>query len=263
MRAKPKKRLGQNFLFDRNVLNKITSALDLRACDVVLEIGAGRGELTALIAPRVAKVLAVEIDPELVPQLADNLKIYPNARVINADILKLDLKKQIHAAGRKIKVIGNIPYYISSPIMAHLFKYHQLINSVYITVQKEFAVRVVAQAGSKDYGSLSCWTQFFSEPKILFNISKNCFFPRPKVDSTLVCLRFRNRSLLAADKERQFFKITRGAFNQRRKTLRNSLKAVVSGTALKTFFKKHSMDPDIRPEKLTLRDFINLTKYIK
>ncbi|MDP2906220.1 MAG: 16S rRNA (adenine(1518)-N(6)/adenine(1519)-N(6))-dimethyltransferase RsmA [Candidatus Omnitrophota bacterium] len=263
MRSKPKKRLGQNFLLDRNILNKIVAALDLRAQDVVLEIGAGRGELTALIAPRVSKVLAVEIDAELVPELAENLKIYPNVRIINADILRLDLKKRIPAGNRKIKVIGNIPYYISSPIMARIFKYHKLISSAYITVQKEFAVRVAATAGNKDYGSLSCWTQFYSEPRILFSISKNCFFPRPKVDSSLLALRFRNKPLLAKVLERKFFKITRAAFNQRRKTLRNSLSEVASRAALEAYFKKYSFDPDIRPEKLRPQDFINLAKELK
>ena len=230
---------------------------------MVLEIGAGRGELTALIAPRVSKVFAVEIDPELLPQLADNLENHPNVRIINADILKFDLKKRIPAAIRKIKVVGNIPYYISSPIMEHLFKYNKLISSAYITVQKEFAVRAAATEGSKDYGSLSCWTQFYSDPEILFSISKNCFFPRPKVDSALLTLRFRNKPLLAQAMERKFFKITRSAFNQRRKTLRNSLCQICTRQELESFFKKYSIDPDIRPEKLGFRDFINLAKHIK
>ena len=230
---------------------------------MVLEIGSGRGELTALIAPRVSIVLAVEIDRDLVPELADNLKTNPNVRIINADILKLDLKKRLPAAGIKIKVIGNIPYYISSPIMERLFKYHKLISSAYITVQKEFAVRVASGAGSKDYGSLSCWTQFYCEPEILFSISRNCFFPRPKVDSSLLALRFRDKPLLAKALERKFFKITRAAFNQRRKTLRNSLSRVASRAVLAAYFKKYSFDPDIRPEQLSVQDFINLTKELK
>jgi len=262
MRAKPKKRLGQNFLFDRNVLKKISAAADLQATDVVLEIGSGRGELTSQIAPKVSAVLAVEIDPELSSELAENLKKHPNVRVIEADILKVNLAKLAPAAA-KLKVIGNIPYYISTPIIARLFKYRRVISAAYITVQKEFAERVTAEAGSDDYGSLSCFAQFYARPKRVFNISKNCFFPRPKVDSALLELDFSHKNALPHGVKKRLFQIIRSGFNKRRKTLRNSLSGVVSRGELEAFFKRYSLDADIRPEELALSDFINLAKIIK
>ena len=258
MHIKPKKRLGQNFLFDKNIQNKILGSLELKPSDVVLEIGSGRGDLTALIAKKVREVFAVEIDRDLYKMLEDKAKDSPNITLIKKDILKLDLQKYFRGNNKKIKVFGNIPYYISSPIIEHMLKFKGKIDTIFITVQREFAKRVVASAGSKDYGSLSCFVRYFTEPAIIFEIKKNSFFPAPKVDSALLRLKPRKRVSLVKSKEKILFKVIRGAFNQRRKTLRNSLKNLIHPARLEEYLLKYSLDINIRPESLTLQDFINL-----
>lgn len=262
MRIKPKKRLGQNFLVDKNIQRKIIQALNLNPADLVLEIGAGRGEITSLVAKEAGWVYALEIDSSLLGILAENLKGMDNVQVINQDILKFDLKKYFKNEKGNIKVVGNIPYYISSAIIEYLFKYRDKMEFIFITVQKEFAQRVAAPPGSKDYGSLSCFVQYYSCPKILFEIKKNCFFPVPKVDSCLLRMDVRNRTALTGAKENEFFKIVRAAFNKRRKTLRNSLDGIVPQEKLDDFFSKFNIDINIRPEDLSVDDFIKLTKLI-
>jgi len=195
MRIQPKKSLGQNFLVDRNIRAKIIEASRLSKDDVVLEIGSGRGELTGLIAPRVKKVYCVEIDKMLLPELRAAVSEYSNIKIINADILKFDIKKEIRPL-KKLKVIGNIPYYISSPILELLFKAGALVKEAYLTVQKEFGVRVCADSGSKDFGVLSCFAQYNSHPKIEFVIKKGSFLPIPKVDSVFLKLAIRDKPLL-------------------------------------------------------------------
>src|SRR3989338_3102988 len=258
MHIKPKKRLGQNFLFDKNIQNKILGSLELKPSDVVLEIGSGRGDLTALIAKKVSEVFAVEIDRDLYKMLEDKAKDSQNITLIKKDILKLDLQKYFRGNNKKIKVFGNIPYYISSTIIEHMLKFKGKIDTIFITVQKEFAKRVVASPGSKDYGSLSCFVRYFTEPAIIFEIKKNSFFPAPKVDSALLRLKPRKRESLVKSKEKILFKVIRGAFNQRRKTLRNSLKNLIHPARLEEYLLKYSLDINIRPESLTLQDFINL-----
>lgn len=257
MRIRPKKSLGQNFLRDENIQRKIIGVLGLEASDVVLEIGAGRGELTSLITPKVNKLYALEIDRQLYPLLTERFKVYNNVRIINQDILKFDLAK-ISGRGFKIKVIGNIPYYISSPIIEHLIKYRAWISEVFITVQKEFAGRVVAVPGSKEYGSFSCFVQYYAVPKIMFQINKGCFYPSPKVDSCLLRLKFREKPAVCVRDEELFFKVIRAAFNQRRKTLRNSLKEAIPLPKLERFFFKSKLNPNVRPEELSLKDFASL-----
>lgn len=261
MHIKPKKRLGQLFLTDQNIQRKIIEYCQLRPKDIVLEIGAGRGELTRLVAERVNRVYALEIDYRLYENLKDNLKNYLNIEVLKQDILRFNLKK-CFARKRKIKVVGNIPYYISSPIIEQLLKYRNMIDSIFITVQKEFGNRIVALAGSKDYGSLSCFVQYYSTPKILFAIKKTCFSPRPQVDSCFLKLEIRRKPLLALREEKLLFKIIRASFNKRRKILRNSLKNIVPAGKLTAFFNEYNIRPDIRPENLPLQDFFYLTKSI-
>lgn len=258
MRVKPKKSLGQNFLFDKNIQKKILSALELKPDDIVLEIGAGSGEFAELIAERCAKVAAVELDRGLFTALNKRACPSRNIAAINSDILKTDIVKIFGAGEKKIKVFGNIPYYISSPIMEHLFKFKRRISVIFITVQKEFAERVTANPGSKEYGSLSCFARYFSEPKILFEIKRNSFFPSPKVDSAFLRLDIRQEAALPKKREELLFKVIRNAFNQRRKTLRKSLKNIISKVALGAFFARSGLDINIRPEQLSLQDFINL-----
>lgn len=254
MHIKPKKRLGQNFLIDTNIQRKIIAACELKASDIVLEIGAGRGELTRLIAERASEVWAVEIDYYLCQTLKEKFKNYQNVEIINQDILKFNLKR------RGIKVIGNIPYYITTPIIEHLLKFKDKIDCIYISVQKEFARRMVAQAGSKDYGSFSCFVQYYTEPKTIFLIKKTSFLPTPKVDSFFLKLDIRHRTILEPENEKLLFKIIRSAFQQRRKTLRNSLNGIILPEKLRLFFRKYNIYPNIRPEDLTCQDFVNLSR---
>ena len=274
---KPKKRLGQNFLTDKNIQRKLVASYNLQTSDHVLEIGAGYGELTKLIADCAAFVYALEIDPELCKTLRDNTKGYSNIKIINQDILIFNLKRYFSKFKNKInpalsaaqkdylsrkggvKVVGNIPYYITTPIIEHLLKYRDKIETVFITVQKEFAKRIVANAGSKEYGSFSCFVQYYSIPKILFFIKKGSFSPIPKVDSCLLELKTRQVPAVNVKDEELFFKIIRASFNKRRKTLRNSLDGIVPLQKLSDFFRKYDIDINIRPEDLTLKDFAHLT----
>jgi len=260
MHIKPKKGLGQNFLFDKNIQKKIIDACDFKPTDNVLEIGSGRGELTRLIAARAAFVSALEIDSYLCRILANNLTDYANVRIINRDILKFNLKKYFSRFDKKLKVVGNIPYYITTPIFEHLFTIREMINTIYITVQKEFAQRITASAGSKVYGAISCFIQYYTEPRLVFYISKNSFFPAPKVDSCLLCLKMNHRVDGKVSDEKKLFRIIRASFNQRRKVLRNSLKGIISQSKLNTFFERFNINPDIRPEGLSLSDFMHLSK---
>lgn len=258
MRPKPKKRLGQHFLVDKNIQRKIIDLLELKSSDIILEVGPGRGELTRLLAKKVSGIYCVEIDADLCPVLRNNLKQYTNAEIINQDILKFNLKKRLGDTEKKIKAVGNIPYYITSPILEYLIKFRYLIEAAFITVQKEFAARMSALPGTKNYGAFSCFVQYYFETKAILNIKKTCFIPMPKVDSCLLRLKTRNEAPVKAKDEKLFFKIIRTAFNYRRKTLRNSLKDTVPRRKLEEFFTKYRIDSNIRPEALSLRDFANL-----
>jgi len=257
MRIKPKKNLGQNFLIDRNIAGKIVSSLSLGPSDTVLEIGAGRGEISSLIAPSVRKFYALELDKSLLPILSSRLKDYDNAVIINRDILKLNLNDYVFGKD-KIKVFGNIPYYISSPIIEYLIKNKLRIKEAFITVQKEFARRVVASPGSKEYGSFSVFVQYFAIPKIILQISRGCFYPVPKVDSSLLYLSFRDKPSVNVSSEELLFWIIRSAFNQRRKTLKNSLKGKASWEKIESFLVSHKKALNARPEELSLEDFADL-----
>ena len=260
MYLKPKKRLGQNFLIDRNIQNKIINACNFRSSDTVLEIGAGRGELTGLIAERVNKVYAFEIDRDLCCILKDNLINHKNAAIINKDFLKVDLREYFKKSDDKVRVIGNIPYYITTPIIEYLLKYKHNLEIIFLTVQKEFALRMLSKAGNKDYGSFSCFIQYYTRPKKLFFITRTCFKPAPKVDSCFLQLEMRQEPPVKIENEELLFKIIRATFNKRRKTLRNSLKGIISLEGLEEFFVKYDIDSNIRPESLTLEDFAKLSK---
>jgi len=261
MYFKPKKSLGQNFLIDKNIQKKIVHACDLAGEDIILEIGAGRGDLTAQLALTAKKVYALEIDQRLYPALGKNLECFTNCQIIKGDILKFDIAKflRLNKVTEKIKIIGNIPYYISSPIIEHLIRYRRNIETIFITVQKEFGRRVAAIPGSKDYGSFSCFAQYYLKPKIIFEIKKNSFFPAPKVDSCFLSLKVREAPEVAVNDEERFFKLIRKAFNQRRKTLRNSLEGFMSKNRLEKFFNAYGIDRNVRPEELSLAQFANLS----
>lgn len=262
---KPKKSLGQNFLFDKNIQKKIVLTSDLNKDDIVLEIGAGFGDLTKQIALVAKKVYALEIDKRLFESLEENLKSQANCQILKEDILKFDLgkfllKKRIK---QKIKVIGNIPYYISSPIIEHLIKYRQKITAVCLTVQKEFGRRVCAASGSKEYSSFSCFVQYYAQSKIIFEIKKGSFSPAPKVDSCFLSLKFRDNPAVCVNDEKMFFKLIRTAFNQRRKTLRNSLRGFIAKDKLEDILNSLNIDINTRPEELSLEQFAKLAKKIE
>ncbi len=262
---KPKKRLGQNFLIDKNIQRKIIRACDLSGEDIVLEIGAGTGNLTSQLALASKKVYALEIDTRLLPALDENLKGLANYQVVKADILKFDINKFLkeNKIKQKIKVIGNIPYYISSPIIEHLILYRDKIGEIFLTVQKEFSRRVAAIPGSKDYGSFSCFAQYYLKPEIIFEIKKNSFYPAPKVDSCFLALKIREKPAVKVHDEAMFFKLIRAAFNQRRKTLRNSLEGIMAQEALEEFFNAHGINRNVRPEDLSLEQFASLSNFQK
>jgi 16S rRNA (adenine1518-N6/adenine1519-N6)-dimethyltransferase len=264
MYIKPKKSLGQNFLIDKNIQKKIIRACNLSKDDIVLEIGAGKGDLTALFAQSVKAVYALEIDMRLYPLLEQVLGAYDNCRVIKCDILKFDLSRflQDNQIKQKIKVIGNIPYYISSPIIEHLIGYRQDISCAFITVQKEFGRRARAVAGSKEFGSFSCFVQYYARCRILFEIKKNSFKPAPNVDSCFLLLEFRDHPLVIVQDEEMFFKLIRTAFNQRRKTLRNSLDGFLPQDKLEQFFDTTGINKNVRPEDLSLEQFARLSNFI-
>lgn len=259
MRISPKKRLGQHFLVCKNIQKKIIDACCFTDNDIVCEIGAGFGVLTPLIAERVKKVYALEIDPALCEQLEKVKETHPNIEIVMQDILRFNFENLFSGHSRKVKVVGNIPYYISTPILERLFTFRKIIASAALTVQKEFARRVVAQPGSKEYGSLSCFARYYCEPSILFYIKSACFKPAPKVDSAFIRLTIRDQPEPAVGDEAFFFKVMRTAFTYRRKTLRKSLEGIVSPEALDTFFTRESLNRNIRPEMLSLLDFKKLS----
>lgn len=258
-----RKSLGQNFLLDKNIITNIINSLSLSSDDVILEIGPGHGEITkalvgkACLAGRQAKkVFACEIDKRLALGLEKELSEYPNVEIINLDFLKLDLKNIFDKAQKKIKIFGNLPYYISSPIITHLFQNKEYIDSAYLTLQKEFVRRIISTTDSSAKGAFTFFVQYHSRPSLIFDISKNCFRPIPKVDSSFIKLEMK-KSALDKDDEELFFKIIRRAFCQRRKSLKNSLKTLFSKEIL---LDESIFNFGLRPEQLSEDDFINLVK---
>lgn len=259
------KKFGQNFLIDSNILESIVSAADITKDDFVLEIGPGIGTMTQYLCETARQVVAVEIDKMLIPILQDTLSEYDNVEVINQDVLKLDINAlaQEKNAGHPIKVVANLPYYITTPIIMGLFESGVPIESITIMVQKEVADRMQTGPGSKDYGALSLAVQYYAEVKVQLNVSATCFMPRPNVDSAVIKLTRHKTPVVDVKDEKLMFKVIRASFNQRRKTLVNGLKNSSELDfskekileAINTIGKEES----IRGEKLTLEDFANLT----
>lgn len=219
------KKFGQNFLIDTHVLDKIILAADITKDDFVLEIGPGIGTLTQYLCENAREVAAVEIDRMLIPILEDTLSEYSNVSVINNDILKLDLNALVQERnqGKPIKVVANLPYYITTPIIMDLFERHLPLKNITVMVQKEVADRMQAAPGSKDYGALSLAVQYYAKPYIAANVPPNCFMPRPNVGSAVINLTLHEEAPVEVKEESLLFKIIRASFNQRRKTLVNGL----------------------------------------
>ena len=262
------KKFGQNFLIDTHVLDKIISAAHITKEDMVLEIGPGIGTMTQYLAEAAGKVIAVEIDKNLIPILSDTLSEYQNVRIINEDVLKLDIRKLADEenGGKAIKVVANLPYYITTPIIMGLFENHVPVESITVMVQKEVADRMQTGPGSKDYGALSLAVQYYAEPYIVANVPPNCFMPRPKVGSAVIRLTRHKEPPVEVKDEKLMFDIIRASFNQRRKTLANGLnnsdKITCSKEIITEAIEKLGKGPSVRGEALSLQEFASLSNDI-
>ena len=259
------KKFGQNFLIDAHVLEKIIAAAEITKDDFVLEIGPGIGTMTQYLAEAAREVVAVEIDKALIPILGETLSGYSNVTVINEDILKVDIKKlaEERNEGRPIKVVANLPYYITTPIIMGLFESGVPIDSITVMVQKEVAERMQAGPGTKDYGALSLAVQYYAQPYIAANVPMNCFMPRPKVGSAVIRLK-RHKEFPVQVKDPQFlFKVIRASFNQRRKTLQNGLnnspEIHLSKEKIAEAILAVGLPESVRGEALTLEQFAKLS----
>ena len=255
------KRFGQNFLIDGNVIEKIIRAAEITKDDVVLEIGPGIGTMTQYLAEAAGEVFAVEIDKNLLPILAETLAEYDNLTVVNEDILKVDIAAL--TGGRPVKVVANLPYYITTPIIMGLFENHIPATSITVMVQKEVAERMQAGPGGKDYGALSLAVQYYAEPYIVANVPPNCFMPRPNVGSAVIRLTRHTEPKIVVKDEKFMFKLIRASFNQRRKTLQNginnSAELSISKDAVVEALRKMGLSESIRGEALTLAQFAELS----
>ena len=260
------KKFGQNFLIDTHVLDKIIAAAEITKDDFVLEIGPGIGTMTQYLACAARKVVAVEIDKALIPE--DTLSDYDNARVINNDVLKVDIAKlaEEENGGKPIKVVANLPYYITTPIIMGLFENHVPIKSITVMVQKEVADRMQVGPGTKDYGALSLAVQYYAKPYIVANVPPNCFMPRPKVGSAVIRLERYEEPPVKVKDEKLMFRIIRASFNQRRKTLANGLKnsAELDYTKeeIEAAIEALGRGASIRGEALTLEEFAKLADFL-
>ena len=259
------KKFGQNFLIDGHVLDKIIAGAGVTKDDMVLEIGPGIGTMTQYLAEAAGKVVAVEIDRNLLPILQETLADYDNVNVIHADVLSLDLEKLVQEenGGRPIKVVANLPYYITTPIIMALFEQHVPLANVTVMVQKEVAARMKSGPGSKDYGALSLAVQYYAEPYIVANVPCNCFMPRPNVDSAVIRLTRYEEPPVQVKDEKMLFKIIRASFNQRRKTLQNGLnnssELNFTKDQIAAAIAEAGFSPSVRGEALTLEQFAKLT----
>ncbi|RHP30705.1 16S rRNA (adenine(1518)-N(6)/adenine(1519)-N(6))-dimethyltransferase RsmA [Lachnotalea sp. AF33-28] len=258
------KRFGQNFLIDTHVLEKIVRAADISKEDFVLEIGPGIGTMTQYLAEAAKRVTAVEIDDNLIPILEETLKDYDNVSVIHGDILKLDLNRLVQEQndGKPIKVVANLPYYITTPIIMGLFESRVPLINITVMVQKEVADRMQAGPGTKDYGALSLAVQYYASPYIAANVPPNCFIPRPKVGSSVIRLTKHEKKPVNVDNEELFWKLIRASFNQRRKTLQNGLnnspEITLTKETIAQAIESLGWSPTVRGETLTLEQFAQL-----
>lgn len=262
------KKFGQNFLIDTSVLDRIISAAEITKEDCVLEIGPGIGTMTQYLAESAREVVAVEIDKALIPILQDTLSEYDNVTVINEDILKVDINRivQERNEGRPIKVVANLPYYITTPIIMGLFESHVPLKSITIMVQKEVADRMQVGPGTKDYGALSLAVQYYAKPQIVANVPPNCFMPRPNVGSAVIRLTRYEQPPVQVQDEKKMFALIRASFNQRRKTLVNGLtnapELKLTKEAVAGALEKMNLSPTIRGEALTLEQFARLSEMV-
>ncbi len=263
------KRFGQNFLIDAHVLDKIITAAGVTKDDMVLEIGPGIGTMTQYLAEAANQVVAVEIDGNLIPILRETLADYNNITIINNDILKVDINAlaQKYNGGRPIKVVANLPYYITTPIIMGLFESEVPVDNITVMVQKEVADRMQVGPGSKDYGALSLAVQYYAEPYIVANVPPNCFIPRPNVGSAVIRLTRHKEAPVKTDSPALMFRLIRASFNQRRKTLQNSLnnspELPFTKEQIAEAIENVGLTPSVRGEALTLEQFAALADQLK
>ena len=264
-----RKDYGQNFLIDSNILEKIVDSAEITKEDMCIEIGPGIGTMTQYLCERAKKVIAVEIDKELIPILNETLSAYDNVRIINQDISKLDLEKLVNEEndGKPVKVVANLPYYITTPIIMGLFEKKVPVFSITVMVQKEVADRMQVGPGTKDYGALSLAVQYYSKPEIVATVSPSCFIPQPKVGSAVIKLSKYDKPPIEVCDDKLLFKVIKAAFNQRRKTLVNALKNSgeinVNREQIEEILNDMNLSLTVRGETLTLDEFAILTNKIK
>lgn len=261
------KKFGQNFLIDMHVLDKIITAANITKEDTILEIGPGIGSMTQYLCEKAGKVISVEIDKMLIPILQENLAQYDNFILINDDFLKLDIKNLLKKNNcNRVKVVANLPYYITTPIIMNLFENNIPIESITVMIQKEVALRMQAFPGTKDYGALSLAIQYYSTTEIIANVPPNCFMPRPNIDSAVIKLTLRDSKPYPLNDKDLMFKLVRAAFNQRRKTLVNSIKNAanlnIGKETIAAALEEMNLSPSIRGEALSLEDFCTLSNIL-
>ena len=261
----PRKKLGQHFLVDRDVLDRVIRTAEVRAKDVILEVGPGLGEMTLRLARLAKRVIAVEIDAKLVEALKKKLSDVPNVKIIWGDILKIDFEELFRQEGKPLKVVANLPYQISTPLLFRFIESRKYFSDLTLMLQREVVERMIAPAGIKAYGSLSVFVQMVSIPSIQFFVKPSAFFPPPKVESAVVQIFWKNEVMIQAEHEDWFRKVVKASFSHRRKTLINSLKH--SGLSLPPFaeerMKTAGIDPRRRPETLTIEEFAHLAEVLK
>lgn len=261
------KSLGQNFLINPSVCPKIAEQGNARQGFGIIEIGTGIGVLTAELAKRADKVVAIEIDDRLIPILEDTLSDFENVKIINADVLKTDLSKIIdeNFKGLDVAVCANLPYYITSPVIMKLLESRLRIKSVTVMVQKEAGKRLCAEMGTRDMGAVTVAVNYFSEPKILFDVSRGSFMPSPNVDSCVVRFDIKEETPKGVEDEKFFFKVARGAFSQRRKTLANSVSSAltIEKSIILRSLEKTGLAVNVRPEQLSMEELINFSNVLK
>jgi len=261
----PRKRWGQHFLVDGNILNKIVQAADISREDTVLEVGPGLGEMTLALARQAKKVVAVEIDTKLVEVVRRKTASCPNVEIIGSDILKVDFKEWVSQDRRPLKVVANLPYQISTPLLFRFIEERETFSTLTLMVQREVAERMVAPPGGKDYGPLSIFVQIFLDLSVRFSVKPSCFFPPPKVDSAVVRLTWKDTPVVGREEEDWFRNVVRGCLGYRRKTLLNALKH--SGLGLpedaEGRMEKVGIDSRRRPETLAIDEFVRLSRALK
>jgi len=259
------KSLGQNFIVNPSVCPRIAEEGGAASGTGVIEIGTGVGVLTAELAKRADKVVAIEIDDRLIPVLSETLSDFDNVKIINEDVLKVDLDKVIEEefSGMDVYVCANLPYYITSPIIMSLLESRLNIRAITVMVQKEAATRLTAELGTRDVGAVTVAVRYYSEPRLLFNVSRGSFMPSPNVDSAVIRLDIKNEQKV--NDEKHFFKVVRAAFSQRRKTLSNSLSSGLSmdKKVITEAIKSAGLPESVRPEQLSMEDFVNIAESVR